>query len=1054
MRTVQTDSDIYDLFACPFGRRAVFMISENHTEDNNSYFDETEQMDVHAVLGNDDEGRAAFRSPAESDAAEALDETDTINLGEHAGGAALQAAAKSDAAEALDETDTIDLGEIGRRAALRARGPEESAESETKGAGRGDADDFISGDADEGMDGEPEDASSAEMEMPGESAEEDLSVGSPEELTYHDGGNFTGDKAENIPGKTEEVLSDTDEDADAEGFEEDEENAGPAKRRRPVLRAALAAAGVIAAAALFFAGIQLYRYIQLQRVLGTFAQIGVQFPLDGAMGEDKIRAVGDARAEALAAEIAAQEKAEREKKRQEALLAMEKAKAKTIELRLISIQKDLKIKFVDQKTGSVVPDVTWKCSVTDPSGKRVEYTNDDQDGIIYKKNLAAGTYQVAMLPFDKTDEDYRYYTFSTDPKSIEVKDTIEYARVDVSDEVKTESQVNVAKEDTEHQQKQAVQSAITDTVEYVESTKTEVGEGEDGFASDEDTYEAVPKSEVPAPGTSAALDHIPAPDCILALERKLALDRNPAPDRIPAQEQIPALDCIPAEKSAYLSAAVRAEQTSPVLSADVSSAGQSTDQSAGGQNTDQASPTLTVSIDGGDRTIRTTSVSLHASVSASDGGQAACTWKTDGGNGTLDRTDGTDVTLSFTGSSTPTVTVTAAEGNLSATAQAVIQYNAAQVTNIVSVIPSSVSLSVGVTRQIRASVETSDGGKAQDQSVTYTSSDSGIATVSTDGLITAAAPGTCTITVAMAGDSAVSSDISVTVTGSSEPLRDADGKQLYIKTADGTYKPASASDYDLYDTFYRLSAGKKKYRYTGWQTLSGKTYYFDKNGKAVTGKQIIQGITYQFGEDGSLTKSASAVLGIDVSRWNGSIDWNAVKNAGVRYAIIRCGYRGSGTGALVQDSMFKTNLAGAKAAGLKVGAYFFSQAVDEAEAVEEASMALSVVGGSGLDYPIFLDVESSGGRGDAIDAATRTAVVRAFCATIQNSGRRAGVYANTTWLSQKMNAGQLTAYTIWLAQYAPAPTYSATRIDLWQYSSAGKIDGISGNVDLNQSYME
>ena len=923
------------------------MISENHSEDNNSYFDETEQMDVHAVLGNDDEGRAAFRSSVESDVP-----------------------------EALDETDTIDLGEIGRRAALRAQGPEDSTESGTAVAGGG---------------------------------------------------------AENISENDGEDLAGTDEDADAEEPEGGEENAGPAKRRRPVLRAVLAAAGIIAAAALFFAGIQFYRYIQLRRVIRSFAQIGAQFPLDGAMGEDKIRAVGDARAEALAAEIAAKEKAEREKKQQEALLAMEKEKAKTIELRLTSIQKDLKIKFVDQKTGSVVPDVSWKCSVTDPSGKKAEYTNDDQDGIIYKKNLAAGTYQVAMLPFEKTDEDYRYYTFSTDPKSIEVKDTIEYAKVDVSDEVKTESQVNVAKEDTEHQQKQAVQSAITDTVEYVESTRTEVGEGEDGFASDEDTYEAVPKSEIPAPGTSAALDRIPALDHILA------------------------------EKSNYLSAAVRAEQTFPVLSADVSSTGQDATQdappqgdgqSAAGQNTDQAATTLTVSIDGGDRTIRSDSVSLHASVSVPDGGQTVCTWRTDGGNGTLDRTDGTDVTLSFTGSSTTTVTVTAAEGEFSATAQAVIQYNAAQVTNIVSVIPSSVSLSVGATRQIRASVETSDGGRAQDQSVTYASSDSGIASVSADGLITAAAPGNCTITVAMAGDSTVSSDISVTVTGSSEPLRDAGGKQLYIKTADGTYKPAAASDYDLYDTFYRLSAGKKKYRYTGWQTLSGKTYYFDRNGKVVTGKQIIQGITYQFGEDGSLSKNASAVLGIDVSRWNGSIDWNAVKNAGVRYAIIRCGYRGSGTGALVQDSMFKTNLAGAKAAGLKVGAYFFSQAVDEAEAVEEASMALSVVGGSGLDYPIFLDVESSGGRGDAIDAATRTAVVRAFCATIQNSGRRAGVYANTTWLSQKMNAGQLTAYTIWLAQYAPAPTYSATRIDLWQYSSAGKIDGISGNVDLNQSYME
>ena len=190
-----------------------------------------------------------------------------------------------------------------------------------------------------------------------------------------------------------------------------------------------------------------------------------------------------------------------------------------------------------------------------------------------------------------------------------------------------------------------------------------------------------------------------------------------------------------------------------------------------------------------------------------------------------------------------------------------------------------------------------------------------------------------------------------------------------------------------------------------------------------------------------------------MSKWNGSIDWNAVKNSGVSYVIIRCGYRGSSTGALIEDPKFKSNIQGAKAAGLKVGVYFFSQAVNEVEAVEEASMALSLVKGYGLNYPIFLDVESSGGRGDGIGTDTRTAVCKAFCQTVQNSGYSAGIYANKTWFSSYINTSSLTGYKIWLAQYASAPSYTATRYDMWQYSSKGKVSGISGNVDMNISYL-
>ena len=189
-----------------------------------------------------------------------------------------------------------------------------------------------------------------------------------------------------------------------------------------------------------------------------------------------------------------------------------------------------------------------------------------------------------------------------------------------------------------------------------------------------------------------------------------------------------------------------------------------------------------------------------------------------------------------------------------------------------------------------------------------------------------------------------------------------------------------------------------------------------------------------------------------MSKWNGSIDWNAVKNSGISYVIIRSGYRGSSAGTLIVDPKFEANIKGASAVGLKVGIYFFSQAVDEIEAVEEASMVLGQIKKYTISYPVFIDVEASGGRGDMIDRATRTAVCKAFCQTIQNGGYTAGIYSNKTWLEEKIDAASLGGYKIWLAQYAAAPTYGG-RYDLWQYTPSGSVSGISGSVDLNISYM-
>ncbi len=278
-------------------------------------------------------------------------------------------------------------------------------------------------------------------------------------------------------------------------------------------------------------------------------------------------------------------------------------------------------------------------------------------------------------------------------------------------------------------------------------------------------------------------------------------------------------------------------------------------------------------------------------------------------------------------------------------------------------------------------------------------------------------------------------------------LKDKDGNQLYVQKDNKEYREAVYADYYVDGTKFFIQGGIK---YTGWQTLNGKVYFFDAQGKAVTGEQIIQGAKYTFGADGALI--SGGVLGIDVSKWNSTIDWKAVKNSGVSFVIIRVGYRGSTKGQLIEDPKFTTNIKGAINAGLKVGVYFFTQAVDEVEAVYEASYVIDKIKNYKISYPVFLDVEASGGRGDKISADTRTKVCKAFCQTIQNAGYTAGVYANKTWLSEKMDASQLSSYKIWLAQYAATPTYDG-KYDIWQYKSTGTVSGISGNVDLNLSYM-
>lgn len=289
--------------------------------------------------------------------------------------------------------------------------------------------------------------------------------------------------------------------------------------------------------------------------------------------------------------------------------------------------------------------------------------------------------------------------------------------------------------------------------------------------------------------------------------------------------------------------------------------------------------------------------------------------------------------------------------------------------------------------------------------------------------------------------------IAVTVsdfTDDKTQLRSMQGELLYLDKAGE--QPATLKDYSKTEELYAM-------KYTGWTELDGAKYYFDSNHKAVTGMQVIGGVRYIFDEKGMLLKTTEQ-KGIDVSKWNGTIDWNAVANAGIDFAIIRVGYRGYSAGTLVEDPYFKQNIEGATKAGIKVGLYFFTQAITEAEAVEEASMAISLVSGYQLQLPIYFDTEDvdGNGRADKMSVAARTAITKAFCETVKNAGYVPGVYASASWYNNQLNAAELAGYDIWVAHYANVCGFKG-RYHMWQYTSSGSLPGIKGRVDLNIRYV-
>lgn len=195
---------------------------------------------------------------------------------------------------------------------------------------------------------------------------------------------------------------------------------------------------------------------------------------------------------------------------------------------------------------------------------------------------------------------------------------------------------------------------------------------------------------------------------------------------------------------------------------------------------------------------------------------------------------------------------------------------------------------------------------------------------------------------------------------------------------------------------------------------------------------------------------------IDVSYVQSSIDWAKVKASGVDGAMIRCGYRGYGSGKLAEDSCFAKHVKGAVKAGLKVGVYFFTEAINAKEGKEEAQYAIKLIKREGLklSYPIAVDTEeikASGVRANNISVAARTAAIQAFCEEVKINGYEPMIYASTNWLENNLSMSKL-PYKVWVAQYNSKVTYKGSYV-MWQYTSIGHVDGISGVVDLNHCYI-
>ena len=643
-----------------------------------------------------------------------------------------------------------------------------------------------------------------------------------------------------------------------------------------------------------------------------------------------------------------------------------------VEITTTSIDKDLKIKIVDEN-GNLVKGFPFVVTIT-PEGeeKGKDYEDDDMDGVIHIKDLEGGEYIVLL-------QELKGILVEENEITATVKGQIEYSKVDVQNEIKKESQINASIEDTA-QNNVAEEAPIVDTTPLVDS-KVEATTSQ---------YDNVDIAKLPAAVVSG--------------------DRNEKSlDKTKVVEILP-----PADTSTGGS-------TTDTPTTDTSTGGSTTDTPADTSTTD--TPT-DAPLPGGTESQQNEDGTEGEGLNSEEGGAYSARAKghSFATTGATETVTDTSVTVSIP----KTVTLYTVGTETSTTAN--ISLGISGDSSVIKSYTWSIA-DANVADLVVAADNNSATLKAKTEGKTnvvihfeYYSNVEGA--VGTYDLI-------CEVTVSKHTDNTTQ-------------LVDKDGNKLYLDEA--ATKPATPADLGTAAKFY------KNPKFTGWQTIDGYVYYYNEEGKPVTGSQVIGGVKYEFHEDGKL-KENQQTTGIDVSKWQAKIDWKAVADAGIDFAIIRCGYRGSSTGVIVEDPYFKANIQGATANGIKVGVYFFTQAITEAEAVEEASAAISWVSGYKLNFPIFIDTEGSGGRADSLGKSARTAIVKAFCETVRNSGYKPGIYASKYWYYDNLDASQLSTYNIWVAQYNTECNYKG-RYDIWQYTSKGSVPGIKGNVDMNICYTK
>lgn len=198
-----------------------------------------------------------------------------------------------------------------------------------------------------------------------------------------------------------------------------------------------------------------------------------------------------------------------------------------------------------------------------------------------------------------------------------------------------------------------------------------------------------------------------------------------------------------------------------------------------------------------------------------------------------------------------------------------------------------------------------------------------------------------------------------------------------------------------------------------------------------------------------------SIPGIDVSAYQGDINWNQVAVSGIKFAIIRVGYRGYGTGKIVEDTYARENLRDANIAGLKVGAYFFSQALNEQEVEEEVAFLLDILKDYEITMPVVFDWEyiSDTARTANMDPRTLTDLNLYFCELMEEAGYQPMIYFNPTQAKRLMYLYELEDYPFWLANYTYRMSYPY-RFEMWQYTSTGRVPGINGDVDINVMLLD